>query len=144
MTITDEIKEMDFPALRRFVKSKGIKVEPKDTKAILYAKLEEHTTDEAKKVTAKENVREKMKNKVKVVITKLDPEDIHAEARLFTLMNATGEYYAYVPFNQEVEIPISIAKNIEGLKYQAYKRVKTPIGYTDEAYMLPKYNVQYK
>ena len=122
----NEFEELSFNELKTKVKALGGEVNKYDTKETLIGKLNAYKKRNTKRVTKLTNVRNKMKQTKKVVVTKANPED-RRESMLVSITNATGSYTYSVTFNLPMELPVPIIKNIKQMEYQSWKTVKKGI-----------------
>ena len=137
-------EELTIQELRRLAKEKGIEPDRKDTKAILIEKIKEANTKDVKRVTGLINVRKKMNETRKVIVTKLNPEDTVRDSVIISITNATGSYQCAVPFNVKVDLPLPIIKNLEKATFQGWTKVTdSRLGTIDKPITQKAYNVQY-
>ena len=137
-------EELTVQELRKLAKEQNVELDKKDTKPIIVEKIKEANTKSVKGRTRLSNVRKRMQQKRKVIVTKLNPEDNIRDSIIVTIINATGTYSAAVPFNVKVDLPEPIIKNIENMKYQGWEKRTIPgVGQMDSPVTLPAYNIQY-
>ena len=137
-------EELTIQELRAYAKEKNIELLKNDSKVIIIDRLKQAKTKEIQRTNKIVNVRRRMQNKNKVIVTKLNPDDTIRDSVIVTIINATGNYTAAVPFNVQVSLPEPIIKNLKNAKYQGWIKRKIPsVGTMDAPMMLPAYNVQY-
>ena len=137
-------EELTIQELRRLAKEKGIEPDRKDTKAVLIEKIKEANTKDVKRITGLVNVRRKMNETKKVIVTKLNPEDTVRDSVIISIINATGSYQCAVPFNVKIDLPLPVIKNLENAKFQGWTKVTDPrLGTIDKPITQKAYNVQY-
>ena len=136
-------EELTIQELRTLAKKKSIDVDKKDTKLILIEKIKDRATKEVKREAKLINVRTKMAETRKVIVTKLNPEDTVRDSILVPITNATGSFTTAVPFNLEVNLPLPIIDYLKKKKYQGFRKVSVPrLGTIDQPIILPEFNVQ--
>ena len=137
-------EELTIQELRRLAKEKGVEPDRKDTKAVLIEKIKEANTKDVKRITGLVNVRRKMAETKKVIVTKLNPEDTVRDSVIISIINATGSYQCAVPFNVKVDLPVPVIKNLEKATFQGWTTVTDPrLGNIDKPITQKAYNVQY-
>ena len=119
-------EELTLAELKKEAKSKGIELNKYDTKETLIGKLNAYKNRQNKRTSKLKNVRSKMLETKKVVVTKANPED-RRESMLISVTNATGSYTYSITFNLPMELPVPIIKNIKQMEYQSWKTVKKGI-----------------
>ena len=135
--------ELTLQELKREAKKLGIEVSNKDTKVILIDKIKEHLTKDVKRTSKLLDVRQKMSKTKKVIVTKLNPEDIVRDSILVTIINSTGSYSCAVPFNVKVKLPEPVIQNLKEKKYQGWRHVEDKLlGGIDNPILLPEFSVQ--
>jgi len=136
------LEEMTYQELKKKAKELKIEVIKGDNREILIEKIKAYLANMASNIGQLVNVRRKMSQRRKVIVTKLNPEDTR-EATIVTITNATGTYQQPVIFNTPMELPIPVIKELKNRKYQAFRRVKDPLlGMKDVPYETKAYNVQ--
>ena len=139
----EEIKELSFSDLRVKCKEFGISFVPKDTTAVLVQKLTDYFNEknEVKKTEAK--VKKKTSaSLVKIIVTKRDPSD-DKDSLVIPFLNEFIDKTFYIPFDMEVKVPKFVAKNIEGLEFQDFVKVKWKFGMRDQPRIKKAYRVEY-
>jgi len=138
-----DLNKLSFQELKAMAKEKGISLDKTDNKVIIAEKLKNATTTNKGRVSNLTNVRNQMKETKKVIVTKLNPDDTIRNEVLITIMNATGSYEHPVMFGKEIVLPVPIIRNLEGLEYQAWRKVSTEkLGMQDVPYMTKAYSIQ--
>jgi len=136
------IEELSFNELRVECKKKNIDVNKGDNKAVLISKLKTYAENMATRSGKLVNISAKMKDMVKVIVTKNDPEDTR-EAMVSTIVNATGTYSWSIPFNTKIDIPRPFVKKLKSAKIQKFNRIiDKDLGPIDRPYEDSKYIVQ--
>jgi len=137
------LEEMTFQELKKKAKELKIEVVKGDNKEIIIEKIKAYVANIATNVGMLQSVRSKMAKKRKVIVTKLNPEDMR-ESFIMHIGNATGNYQQPIIFNTPMELPEPIIKNLKEAKFLAFKKVKHPIlGMKDVPYETKAFNVQY-
>jgi len=136
------LEEMTFQELKKKAKELKIEVVKGDNKEVLIEKIKAYLSNMSSNIGRLVGVRKKMAKKRKVIVTKLNPEDM-TESTIVTILNATGPYQQPVIFNTPMELPEPVIKYLKNAEYQAFRRVKDPLlGMKDVPYRAKAYNVQ--
>jgi len=138
---TKKLQKLTLGELRTECTKEGIEFTDKDTRAVLIAKLSEDRSHKVKNAGGIASVQERFKKKVKIIVTRMNPEDSR-DSYMHTIINQYGTFRFPITFNKEIEVPEPFVKSLEEITYQGYRKVTTKMGVFDEAFTAPAFIVK--